>query len=116
MTELSEAEMEAALERFVRNQLAIAALTEEQEAIKGYFKGATTLPAGTQKTLGKFYIKVTSHTRIDQKLAEKELEHSQLRKVSKLVVDPAKARAVLSEEQLDAITKRYDNRIEIGLN
>lgn len=116
MTELSEAEMEAALERYVRNQLAITALNEEQEAIKGYFKGATSLPAGTQKTLGKFYIKVTSHTRIDQKLAEKELDHSTLRRVSKLTVDPAKARAVLSEKELEAITKRYDNRIEIGLN
>lgn len=115
MTGLSDAELEGALERFVRNQLAIQELTEEQEAIKGYFKTTAGLVAGTTMNVGKFYIKVTGHSRIDQKLAEKELTYRERKAVSKEIVDPTKARHVLDKDKLEKITKVYDNRIEIGL-
>lgn len=116
MSELTNDEMEAALERFVRNQLAIAELNAEQETIKGFFKAQETLPAGTSKTIGKFYIRITSNTRIDQKLAEQKLSYPALKSVSKLVVDPVLARKRLDADVLAKITKVYENRIEIGLN
>jgi len=118
MTEsLSQDEEAAILERYTRNALAIKELEEEQERLKQFFKDRPdSYPAGTHVERGKFYIKVSANTRIDQKLADNVLDLRTLNRVTKKVIDPKLARRLLPDDVLNKITKRYENRIEIGLN
>lgn len=113
---LTPDEEEFALERIVRNQLTIKALEEENAQLKLFFKERSDdYPAGSMKRRGKFYIKVTTNSRIDQKLADTHLTMRERNSISKLTVDAAKARAYLSPEKLAQITKVYDNKLEIGI-
>lgn len=112
---LTASELEAAMEQFVRNQLAIKELEERQDAIKGFFKGNPAFEAGTTVTSGKFYVRVSSNQRIDDALAKRVLTSVQYKNVSKTVVDPVKARKLLAASTVEKITKVYENRIEIGL-
>lgn len=115
--ELAQTDEERALERIARNQLLIQELTEENDQLKTFFKErSSTYPAGTLKRVGKFYIKVSAGTRLDDTLAQKELSAAQYKQVSKMTLDTKKARAYLNALQLEKITKKYENRIEIGLN
>ena len=118
MTEnLTQTEEEIALERIVRNQLAIKELEAENEQLKQFFKDRPeAYPAGSALERGKFYIKITKSTRIDDKLAREHLPWAKYTRVSKQVVDTTAARRILSDAELEKITKTYDNRIEIGLN
>jgi len=114
---LTQTEEEIALERIVRNQLAIKELEAENEQLKQFFKDRPEqYPAGAALERGKFYIKITKSTRIDDKLARDNLSAARYRSVSKMTVDTTAARRYLNETELAKITKTYDNRIEIGLN
>lgn len=112
---LSMGELESVMERIVRNNLAIKEIEAENEALKGFFKGNPAFEAGTTVTSGKFYVKVSTNRRIDDALARRVLTGPQYSSVSKISVDPIKARRTLPETTLAKITKVYDNRIEIGL-
>lgn len=112
---LSHDEESAVLERIVRNQLAMKELQEETDMLKQFFKDRPERYTVGTHTRGRFYVKITTNTRIDQKLAEKALSPMKLRSISSLKVDSAKARAILDEVQLAKITKTYDNKLEIGL-
>lgn len=114
---LSEDEEQRVLERYVRNSLAIKELEQEQEVLKQFFKDRPNVyPAGTHTERGKFYVKVSSNSRIDDKLANQNLDYRTYNSVTRKTVDPKLARARLSEVDLAKITKVYENRIEIGLN
>lgn len=117
MTEsLTQLEEEAILERYMQNAVAIAELQEQNEQLKSFFKGRDAeYPAGTTTERGRFYIKVSSNTRIDDTLAKRILTTSRYNNLSKSVIDPVKARRMLDADTLAKITKAYDNRIEIGV-
>lgn len=118
MTEtLAQTDEERALERIARNQLLIAELTAENDQLKTFFKERSdAYPAGTLKRVGKFYIKVSAGTRLDDTLAQQHLSTSEYKRVSKLTLDTKKARAFLTSTTLEKITKKFENRIEIGIN
>jgi chaperone required for assembly of F1-ATPase len=113
---LSQTEEEAALERIVRNQLKIAELNAENDTLKGFFKGNSAYPAGTKKEVGKFYIKVTTNTRVDDGLARINLDSRTYNRLTKKVIDGTLAKKSLGSDAYAKIVKTYDNRIEIGLN
>lgn len=107
----------AAMEQIVRNQLAIRELEEQNAMLKQFFKDRPErYPAGTNLKRGKFKLIVTSNSRIDQKLADKELSYRDMQRVTKKVVDPSLARRYLTDEQLEKITKKYENRLTFELD
>lgn len=113
---LEQSEEQAVLERIVRAQLLKKQLEEEIELLKGYFKERPeAYPAGATITRGKFYVKVSENGRIDDTLAREVLGLSGYRQVAKLTVDPKLARRRLSGEQIEQITKKFANRLEVGL-
>jgi hypothetical protein len=112
---LTPTEQEAILERIVRNQLTIKELEAENAALKDFFKADPALKPGTTIEVGKFYLRSSANTRIDNTLAQSKLTTTEKRHIMKSVVDPALARRYLTPEALAKITKTYDNRIEVGL-
>lgn len=112
---LEQSEEEQVLELITRNQLEIKRLQEENDQLKGFFKGnSNAYPVG-RKEVGKFYIQVSENRRVDDKLARETLDSEVYERVSKQVVDTAKAKRFLTEEQYASIQKVYDNKIEVGL-
>jgi hypothetical protein len=101
-------------EQIVRDQLEIERLTARVQENKSLFRegSSTDLEREGRPT---FIVKVTSNTRIDDKLAKEHLAPEVYRTVSKTVVDTAKARAFLSDEELSIITKHYENKVEVKL-
>lgn len=113
---LSQSEEEQVIERIVRNQLAIKELEEQNATLKAYFKtNQDAYPVGSNKTVGKFYVKASRNARIDNALAFAKLPARVFNSVSKKVVDTKAANAVLDPEQLASITKEFDPKIEVGL-
>ena len=113
---LTTAEEEAVLELIVRNQLKIKELTEQNDTLKAYYKQSdTAYPAGTYREVGKFYVRVSENTRIDDTLAKSVLKPSVYERVSKRVIDTKRAAAILDEESKQKIRKVFDNKIEVGL-
>lgn len=108
---------EQVLERIVRNKIMMEELAAENATLTEYFRERSDeYAAGTVKRVGKFYIRVTKNERIDDTLAKKNLDANTYRQLSKTVIDSTRARHYLQPSLLDKITKKYDNRIEIGLN
>lgn len=58
-------------------------------------------------------VKVTPNKRIDDKLAQEHLTIDVYTQVSKRVIDTAKARAFLTADEIDKITRVYDNKVEV---
>lgn len=117
MSELDAQTEEQILERIVRNKMEIDARTAENETLKAFFKERPDVyVAGEKREVGKFYIRVTKQTRIDDALARKTLTKNQWEYVKKEVVDAARAKRYLTPSQYEEISKKYDNRIEVGLN
>ena len=113
---LTQCEEEAVLERIVRNQLLVKEIEEETALLKQFVKDRPEIyAAGTTKTVGRFYVKVSTNQRIDNELAARHLNSALFKRVSKTVIDPVVARRHLSAADLAKITKVYDNRIEVGL-
>lgn len=114
---LDAQEEEQVLDRFVRNQIKIKELEEENATLKTYFKERPTdYPAGLNKKVGRFYIKVTGQTRVNDALARKTLPVAVYKRLSKQVIDGPAAKKALTPEEYAAILNTYDNRLEIGLN
>lgn len=117
MSELDMQTEEQVLERIVRNKMQIEELLAENATLTDYFRERNDqYPAGTKKSVGKFYIRVTKNARIDDTLARKVLTSKEYDLVSKKVVDTARAKRYLLPSVIEKITKTYENRIEIGLN
>lgn len=113
---LEQSEEQAVLERIVRAQLLKKQIEEEIELLKGYFKERPEVyPAGATITRGKFYVKVSENRRIDDALARKLLSGPAYRRIMKTVVDPKLARRYLAPEDVQKITKKFANRLEVGL-
>lgn len=104
-----------AAEDIVRAQLEIEKLTAQVNSLKDtYFReGSSTVL--TREGRPDIEVKVTSNKRIDDKLAKENLGANTYAAVSKTVIDTAKARAFLDAEELAAITKTYDNKVEVKL-
>jgi len=113
---LSVSEEEEVMEAIVRLDMQIKELTEKKETLKAFFKQRDKLyPAGTKKQVGKFELIVTSNTRVDDALAKRNLPTNRYRAVTKMSVDPVKARKYLTPEEYAQVVKTYDNRIEVKL-
>lgn len=115
---LDQTEEEQVIERIVRNQLEIKRLQEENDTLKAYFKERdNSYPAGTRREVGKFYVQISENTRIDDKLAKSVLSASEYNAVSNRVIDSqaARKRFMFKPDILNAITKKFDNRVEVGL-
>ena len=100
----------------------IAELTLMREAIdaeiaelKDTFRNTETQVYVDESNAGgpSFIVKVTPNKRIDDTLARKFLDEETYNSVSKQTIDTAKARAFLSAEDIEAITKVYDNKVEV---
>jgi hypothetical protein len=114
---LAPDEEEQLAERIFRNQLRISELQEENDTLKTYFKkNATIFPAGTNKTFGKFYVKITSNSRVDDALAKANLTINTYKRFAKTVIDGAAAKRGLDPNTYAKIIKKYDNKVEVGLN
>lgn len=114
---ISLTEEEQALEIIVRNQLLIAELEEQNKTLKTFFKERQeAYPVGSKKEVGKFYIKVTKNSRVDNALALKYLSANVYNRLIKKVIDPVAAKRSLTPEQYAKISKVYENKIEVGLN
>lgn len=114
---ITQTEEERALELIVRNQLKIAELEEQNRTLKAFFKERNAeYPTGSKKEVGKFYIKVSSNTRVDDALARLHLNSRVYNNLTKTVIDSVKAKRALTPEQYAKISKVYDNKIEVGLN
>lgn len=102
-------------EEIVRAQLEIERLT----AVVADGKDKLRADAGTQEFSREgrptIIVKVTPNTRIDDKLALEHLAPEVYNTVSKRTIDTAKARAFLSDAELGAITKHFDNKVEVKL-
>lgn len=112
---LTQTEEEQLLELVVRSQLEIARLEEVVKNAKSFFKQEALYPAGTNKEVGKFYIKVGESKRVDDKLARTVLGED-YKVFTKETIDGIKAKRELAPDVYAKIQKTYENRIEIGLN
>lgn len=109
-------EESALFERIVANQLQIAELQAENDKLKDFIRTNPELyPVGTQKSVGKFYVKVMKNERIDDALARKALGSDTYDMVAKTTLDTRKARTFLNEEDLAKITKTFEPKVEVGL-
>ncbi len=104
-----------AMEQIIRNQIAIRELEEQNAMLKQFFKDRPEqYPAGTKIKRGNLVLTVSPNTRIDTKLAEKELTSREWASVSKRVVDPTLARRYLTDEKIEKISKKYENKLTFG--
>lgn len=109
---LTGAELEGVLEKFVRNKMAMEALAEENETIKGYFKQDN--PEFGKKVFGRFYIQTSRNARVDDKRAQEVLGEDYA-SLTKTVIDGTKAKRALSPDQYELIQKESAPKIEIGI-
>jgi len=110
---LTGAELEGVLEKYVRNKMAMEALAEENETIKGYFKQDN--PEFGKKVFGRFYIQTSRNARVDDKLAREQLTDDEYQDYSKRVIDGPVAKRFLTPAQYELIQKESAPKIEIGI-
>lgn len=105
--------------RAVELQLVIETAQAELDAIKDSFRtdtpGTVTLEAPALGDGPMITVKVSPNKRVDDRLAQENLPSDVYETVSKRTIDTAKARAFLTSDDLDKITKVYDNKVEIKL-
>jgi hypothetical protein len=103
-------------EQIVRAQLQRDALDEQIAQLKSHFRDGDPRVQELEKD-GRptIIVKVTSNSRIDDKLAQEVLDPAEYAMLGKVVVDTAKARAFLDNEKLAKITKYYENKVEVKL-
>ena len=99
-------------EQIAKRQVQIDDLQKEVTELKGYFRGRKTERFDREGKIS-ITVKVTPNKRIDDSLARENLEPDVYDAVSKKTIDTAKARAHLTDAQLEAITKVYDNKVEV---
>lgn len=103
-------------ERIVRNKLKIKELTEENDQIAAYWKqNDPATKVYEREGRVPIQVRVTSNNRIDDGLAKLNLDPATYQTITKLTVNPTKARAILTAAELESITRHYDNRIEVTL-
>ena len=93
----------------------IAELQAEVDELKDMLRDTETQAYVDDSNLGRppLVVKVTPNKRLDDKLAREVLDEDTYNNLSKQVLDTAKARAFLNNEQIEKITKVYDNKIEV---
>ena len=93
----------------------IAALQSEVDELKDMLRDTETQAYVDETNMGRppLVVKVTPNKRLDDKLAREVLDEDTYNNLSKQVLDTAKARAFLNNEQIEKITKVYDNKIEV---
>ena len=93
----------------------IAALQAEVDELKDMLRDTETQAYVDETNMGRppLVVKVSPNKRMDDKLAREVLDEDTYNNLSKQVLDTAKARAFLNNEQIEKITKVYDNKIEV---
>ncbi|TXH08886.1 MAG: hypothetical protein E6R03_17480 [Hyphomicrobiaceae bacterium] len=104
----------ALAEQIARKQVMVQALENDIAELKQHFRNR---PTTRYESEGKIPItvKVTPNKRIDDRLARENLEPEQYEAVSKKTIDTAKARAFLSDAELESITRVYENKVEVTI-
>lgn len=92
----------------------IAELTERRDRLKSHFKDADTYPPG-KYDLGDTELVVSTNQRISEKKAKTLLSADRLLVISVPKVDSKKARAMLTDRELESIMDHYDHRVEVRL-
>lgn len=93
----------------------ISQLQDEVDELKDQLRDTETQVYVDETNMGRppLVVKVTPNKRLDDKLAREVLDEDTYNNLSKQVLDTAKARAFLNNEQIEKITKVYDNKIEV---
>ena len=93
----------------------ISQLQAEVDELKDQLRDTETQVYVDETNMGRppLVVKVTPNKRLDDKLAREVLDEDTYNNLSKQVLDTAKARAFLNNEQIEKITKVYDNKIEV---
>lgn len=106
-----------AAERLAAINIAIAELTEEKSVLLSAFKNPEVglIPRVEPYKFGKIDMKISENSRLDDGLAKRHLPATVYKQVSKQVLDTSAARKVLTEEQINKISKKFDNKIEVRL-
>ena len=93
----------------------ISQLQAEVDELKDMLRDTETQVYVDETNMGRppLVVKVTPNKRLDDKLAREVLDEDTYNNLSKQVLDTAKARAFLNNEQIEKITKVYDNKIEV---
>ena len=96
-----------AAERLAAINIEIAELTEEKSVLLSAFKNPEVglIPRVEAYKFG----------RLDDGLARRHLPATVYKQVSKTVLDTSTARRVLTKEQIEKISKKFDNKIEVRL-
>lgn len=107
----------SAAEEIVRINVAIAELEEQKQQFLAVFKNEENglVPSKTAYDFGRVEVKVSKNERLDDGLAKRALPRLTYSKVVKTSLDTTAARKILSPEELEKITKKYDNKIEVRL-
>lgn len=90
----------------------IKELQERQAMLKSHFKDGNLYPPG-KYDMGGVEVVVSTNRRISQKKAEQVLWKTTLEQISVPKVDTRKARAFLSDAELESIMDNYDHKIEV---
>lgn len=114
----TEQERKEAAEKFFRNQLTIKELEAENAELKEFWRNEPLVSEDSenyQEFDGRFYIKRTPNKRIDDGFARKALSKKRYELVAKQTIDTAKARALLTDKELESVTKVFDDKVEVGI-
>ena len=111
------ATLATAAEEIARINLQIAELQEMKDMLLGAFKNENNglVASSVPYDFGKVEVKVSANSRLDDGLAQRNLSKALYNDVTKTTLDTAKARKLLGDEELELITKKYDNKIEVRL-
>ena len=106
-----------AAERLAAINIEIAELTEEKSVLLSAFKNPEVglIPRVEAYKFGKTDVKISDNSRLDDGLARRHLPETVYKQVSKTVLDTSTARRVLTKEQIEKISKKFDNKIEVRL-
>ena len=93
----------------------IAQLQAEVDELKDTLRDTETQVYVDETNLGRpaVIVRVSPNKRIDDKLAREFLDEEVYNTVSKQSIDTAKARAFLTAEGIEQITKVYDNKVTV---
>lgn len=101
-------------EQIAIKQSLISDLEAEVSELKSFFRDGKTQRYDREGKVS-ITVKVTPNKRIDDRLAREALGPETYDAVSKKTIDTAKARALLSDAELESITKVYDNKVEVTI-
>lgn len=115
VTDTNENVLEQAAMEIATLDAEIKELMERRDLLKSHFKDGGTYSPG-KYNFGRVTLVVSTNQRISQKKAESIIRRPVLEQISVLKVDSKRARALLTDAELESIMDHYDNKIEVRLN